>query len=126
MSRHINVNPDHYKVAGRERQGEAINQELQRQQFTEQQAANARWQAKQDNQTPWENPAAPSAEPETPKRSRRPKRTGGRPSKRRPAPRTSKRAATPRRRRAVAKRTTKTKRPQSRRRKTAPPTKKRR
>lgn len=24
MSKHINVNPDHYKVAGRERQGEEI------------------------------------------------------------------------------------------------------
>jgi hypothetical protein len=24
MSKHINVNPDHYKVAGRERQGEGI------------------------------------------------------------------------------------------------------
>jgi hypothetical protein len=105
MSRNINVNPDHYKVAGRERQGEAINQELQRQQFAEQQAANARWQAKQTDQTPWEHPAAPAAEPEAPKRSRRPKRTGRRPSKRRAAPRASKRAATPRRRRAVAKRT---------------------
>lgn len=24
MSKHINVNPDHYKVAGRERQGEEV------------------------------------------------------------------------------------------------------
>lgn len=27
MSKNINVNPDHYKVAGRERQGEDIGQE---------------------------------------------------------------------------------------------------
>jgi hypothetical protein len=27
MSKRINVNPDHYKVAGRERQGEAIVRE---------------------------------------------------------------------------------------------------
>jgi hypothetical protein len=71
MSRNINVNPAHYKVAGRERQGEAINQELQRQQFTEQQAANERWQARQQDATPWEHAPAPSAEPDTPKRTRR-------------------------------------------------------
>ena len=33
MSKHINVNPDHYKVAGRERPGKAaaqVNQEVNR------------------------------------------------------------------------------------------------
>jgi serine/threonine protein kinase HipA of HipAB toxin-antitoxin module len=30
MSRRINVNPDHYKVAGRERQGENIVHEVER------------------------------------------------------------------------------------------------
>jgi hypothetical protein len=30
MSKHINVNPDHYKVAGRERQGENIVHEVER------------------------------------------------------------------------------------------------
>jgi hypothetical protein len=30
MSRRINVNPDHYKVAGRERQGENIIHEIER------------------------------------------------------------------------------------------------
>ena len=34
MSRKINVNPDHYKVAGRERQGENIIQERQKQEFS--------------------------------------------------------------------------------------------
>jgi hypothetical protein len=103
MSRNINVNPAHYKVAGRERQGEAINQELQRQQFTEQQAANERWQARQQNATPWEHAPAPSAEPDTPKRSRRPKRTRRAGPKRRPARRAPKRAAATNRRAVTAK-----------------------
>jgi hypothetical protein len=30
MSKHINVNPDHYKVAGRERQGEDVIHEVER------------------------------------------------------------------------------------------------
>jgi hypothetical protein len=30
MSKHINVNPDHYKVAGRERQGENVIHEVER------------------------------------------------------------------------------------------------
>ena len=34
MSKKINVNPDHYKVAGRERQGEDILQEEHKQRFT--------------------------------------------------------------------------------------------
>ena len=38
MSRNINVNPGHYKVAGRERQGEAIHQAEQKQAYTTQQA----------------------------------------------------------------------------------------
>jgi len=38
MSRNINVNPGHYKVAGRERQGEAILQAEQKQAYTTQQA----------------------------------------------------------------------------------------
>jgi hypothetical protein len=103
MSRNINVNPAHYKVAGRERQGEAINQELQRQQFAEQHAANERWQAKQENQTPWEHVPAPSAEPETPKRSRRPQPTRRAGPKRRPPRRSPKRAAAASRRAAAVK-----------------------
>jgi hypothetical protein len=34
MSRKINVNPDHYKVAGRQRQGENIVQERQKLAYT--------------------------------------------------------------------------------------------
>ena len=45
MSRNINVNPAHYKVAGRERQGEAILQDTQKQAFAKQQESNDRWQA---------------------------------------------------------------------------------
>ena len=37
MSRHINVNPGHYKVAGRERQGEDIIQQDQKQLYASQQ-----------------------------------------------------------------------------------------
>ena len=36
MSRRINVNPGHYKVAGRERQGEAIHQSSQKGAYTQQ------------------------------------------------------------------------------------------
>lgn len=44
MSKRINVNPDHYKTAGRERQGEQITQEYEKQQFRRSLAAkpNAR------------------------------------------------------------------------------------
>lgn len=53
MSRKNNVNPDHYKVAGRERQGENIVQSVQRQAFAQQQAHVERWQAKQhDDRSP--------------------------------------------------------------------------
>jgi hypothetical protein len=34
MSRNINVNPDHYKTAGRERQGEDVVQELEKQEYS--------------------------------------------------------------------------------------------
>ena len=44
MSRHINVNPGHYKVAGRERQGEAIHQSSQKGAYA-QQREEARRQA---------------------------------------------------------------------------------
>jgi hypothetical protein len=53
MSRHINVNPDHYKVAGRERPGSAtanapkqaaaVNRELKE--------ASERWQKRERKQT---------------------------------------------------------------------------
>lgn len=38
MSEKNNVNPDHYKVAGRDRQGEDILQEVHKQQYTQAQA----------------------------------------------------------------------------------------
>src|SRR5919108_5955361 len=47
MSKNINVNPDHYKGAGRERQGENIVQTAERQAFEQQHALNERWQAKE-------------------------------------------------------------------------------
>jgi hypothetical protein len=46
MSKHTNVNPDHYKVAGRERQGEDVVHEVERREAkrleSEQRRANAK------------------------------------------------------------------------------------
>ena len=39
MGKKNNVNPDHYKTAGRERQGEDIVQEIHKQEHTEAEAA---------------------------------------------------------------------------------------
>jgi hypothetical protein len=59
MSRNINVNPAHYKVAGRERQGENIIQNVERQAFAQQKADADRWREKQAP-PPWETtPPAP-------------------------------------------------------------------
>ena len=49
MSRNINVNPAHYKVAGRERQGEDIIQQQQKQAYATQQAGGM-----SDGVPPWE------------------------------------------------------------------------
>ena len=46
MSRNINVNPAHYKVRGRERQGEDVLHDMQKQAFS-QQAADALWHQQQ-------------------------------------------------------------------------------
>jgi len=35
MSRKNNVNPDHYKVAGRDRQGEDVQPELEKQKYAD-------------------------------------------------------------------------------------------
>jgi hypothetical protein len=42
MSKHINVNPDHYKVAGRERQGENIVHEVERREAKRTRSEDAR------------------------------------------------------------------------------------
>jgi hypothetical protein len=42
MSNKNNVNPDHYKVAGRDRQGEAVVHERQRQSLARDEARRAR------------------------------------------------------------------------------------
>ena len=41
MSKNNNINPDHYKVAGRARQGENIVQDEQRRTFAQHQRENA-------------------------------------------------------------------------------------
>jgi hypothetical protein len=109
MSRRINVNPAHYKVAGRERQGEDIIQHLQKQAFGAQRAEMERWQSRPAQSAPgWEDPAQPTADPEpdAPRKAARPRRanprrkpargrktapsTASRRSKKRPATRASK------------------------------------
>jgi len=82
MSKRINVNPDHYKVAGRDRQGENIVQSVQKQAFAQQQAEAERWQAKRHERLPaWEETPGP-VEPEPEKKpSRRPAATRARTKK---------------------------------------------
>lgn len=46
MSRKSNVNPDHYKQAGRGRQGQGIVQEVERQKLREEEASRSRGKAK--------------------------------------------------------------------------------
>lgn len=57
MSSKNNVNPDHYKVAGRDRQGEDIVQSVQKQQFAESEARRKRSQGDASNSGP-SNPSA--------------------------------------------------------------------
>ena len=45
MSKHINVNPDHYKVAGRERPGHAVAKAPK--QLADVEKTRARWNEKQ-------------------------------------------------------------------------------
>jgi len=73
MSRNINVNPAHYKVAGRERQGEGILQQQQKQAYATQQAGGT-----SDGVPPWEATrhsfvSAQPPEPAPAKKVRKPK-----------------------------------------------------
>jgi hypothetical protein len=45
MARKSNVNPDHYKTAGRDPQGQAVLQEVERQKFKEAAAKTSRAKA---------------------------------------------------------------------------------
>jgi len=107
MSRNINVNPAHYKLRGRERQGEEVLHAMQKQAFS-QQAEGERW--RQHHEQPMAPPHPPEqvaaeqamAEPEEPKRTR---------TRRRKAPRkAASRKAAPRkaatRRKAATKKAT--------------------
>jgi hypothetical protein len=42
MSKNINVNPDHYKVAGRERQGENVVHQVEKQKIKRERGATKR------------------------------------------------------------------------------------
>lgn len=76
MSKQNNVNPDYYKLAGRERQGEAIVQDLQKQAFAEQLAETEHWQEKQSGPPPWKaTPPSTSVTPEP--EVRKPRRPRG-------------------------------------------------
>jgi hypothetical protein len=109
MSKRINVNPDHYKVAGRERQGENIVHALERQAFAAQQGEAVRWQARQEQQRPsWTHPTQPLAEKKparaksrrpaaTPRPAARKTKPDGRPSQSKRAQPTRKTAAKKRR-----------------------------
>jgi hypothetical protein len=94
MSRNINVNPAHYKVAGRERQGEGIIQQEQKQAYTTQQA-----DAMGDGVPPWEATrhsfvSAQPPEPAPVKKVRKPKPKRRMAQARRPATRKTTRKTT--------------------------------
>jgi hypothetical protein len=79
MARKSNVNPDHYKTAGRDPQGQAVLQEVERQKLKEEQARLSRATAGPDpvprrKKAP-ATPAVPKplAEPKKPRK----KRSGG-------------------------------------------------
>ena len=69
MSRKNNLNPDHYKTAGRGRQGDAVNQASHRQKFTEEEARRAHGGEDSVGRT--------SAEHEKKERSKSPPAPGG-------------------------------------------------
>lgn len=52
MARKSNVNPDHYKTAGRDPQGQAVLQEVERQKLKEGQAGSSRATRKKPPATP--------------------------------------------------------------------------
>jgi hypothetical protein len=68
MGKKSNVNPDHYKTAGREPQGQAVLQELERQKFTEKKARLSRATAR---------PAAAPTRKKAPATREAPKRLAG-------------------------------------------------
>lgn len=92
MSRNINVNPAHYKVAGRERQGEGILQAEQKQAFATQQGGGAG-----DGVPPWEatRHTFVSAQPEPEAKPKKKPRKAAKAKKKtsRAMPKKSKRAA---------------------------------
>jgi hypothetical protein len=47
MSKSINVNPDHYKVAGRERPGDAVDRDPKKQGQPDTEKARTRWRQRQ-------------------------------------------------------------------------------
>jgi hypothetical protein len=51
MSKHINVNPDHYKVAGRERPGSAAVSAPKQPRATGDERLREKWQKKQREKT---------------------------------------------------------------------------
>lgn len=86
MSRNINVNPGHYKVRGRERQGEDVIQSVEKQTFAQERAEAERWRAQKHDQMPgWENPAQPLADEPPPQRPAAARRTSAKTRTRRQA-----------------------------------------
>jgi hypothetical protein len=100
MSRNINVNPAHYKVAGRERQGEGILQEEQKQAFATQQADGAGdgvppWEATRHTFVSAQPEPEPARAPQARKAAKAKKAKKAAPAKKaaRPTPKNAKRAA---------------------------------
>ena len=65
MSKNINVNPDHYKVAGRERQGEDILHQDERQELARAEKRRGRRTPRIPNQERASRPAAGRRTPKT-------------------------------------------------------------
>lgn len=55
MSKHINVNPDHYKVAGRERPGESVAAKAPKQPQAMSREEQERWDRRQERRRVQQN-----------------------------------------------------------------------
>ena len=118
MSRKINVNPAHYKVAGRERQGEDVLQSLEKKAFAQEQADLERFQARHQQTPGWEDPAQPVADDESESR-RKSSKTRRKRTRKAPA-RRARRAAPKRRKREGTRASTRRTRPRATGRRSAP------
>lgn len=106
MSKRINVNPDHYKVAGRERQGEDIVHGFAKQAYAQQQAHAERWQARPNaGSTPQKEAVEiPVERLQPPTKPSRRSAAKAKAARRKPVPRRTKRKASARKPRGTTRR----------------------